>query len=115
MKNKGVEIKLPAGTTDYMAVNSPRVARVMRGVKCAGKPQEFRSVTARLGGFWRLAWFMLRSVLVRIPGKKTAGDVIEFAQPSTVMIHAEGEYQEMKDVKKIEVKKSKKALKVVQF
>lgn len=109
-----IEVKLPANTTDYLAINSPRVAKLMRGVKCASKPKEFRSTTARLGSFWRLVWFMLRSVVVRIPGKKTTGDVIKFEQPSTVMIHAEGEYQELTDVKKIEIKKSKKALRVVQ-
>lgn len=47
--------------------------------------------------------------------KKTTGDVIEFEKPSTVMIHAEGEYQELKDVKKIEIRKSEKPLKVVKF
>ncbi len=87
----------------------------MRGNKCSKSPREFRSTTARLGSFWRLAWFMFRSVLVRVPGKKTAGDVIKFEQPSAVMIHAEGEYQKLEGVKKIEIKKSKKALKVVQF
>lgn len=109
------EVGIQSGTTDYLAVNSPRVASLMRGVKTAGKKREFRSGTARLGSFWRLLWFMLRSVIVRIPGKKTTGDVIEFEKPSTVMIHAEGEYQELKDVKKIEIRKSEKPLKVVKF
>lgn len=77
--------------------------------------REFWSTTVQLGGFWRLMWFMTRSVVARIPGKKTLGDVIKFEQPSTVMIHAEGEYQKLEDVKKIEIKKSKKALKVVRF
>lgn len=110
-----VEVRLPEGMTDYLAVNSPRVAKLMRGNQCGGFPQEFRSTTARLGSFGRLVWFMARSVLVRMPGKKTAGDVIKFEQPSTVMIHAEGEYQKLEGVKKIEIKKSKKALKVVKF
>lgn len=110
-----IEVKLLGDTTDYLAVDSPRVAKLMRGAKCARQPKDFLSVTARLGGFWRLAWFMARSVLVRIPGKKSAGDVIEFEQPSKVMIHAEGEYQELEDVKKIEIKKTKKVLKVVHF
>lgn len=110
-----VEVKLPGGTTDYLAINSPRVAKLMRGTKSAHRMREFRSTTAQLGSFWRLMWFMTRSVVARIPGKKTLGDVIKFEQPSTVMIHAEGEYQKLEDVKKIEIKKSKTALKVVQF
>ncbi len=113
--SKNQEVHFAEGTTDYLAVNSPRVAKMMRGSKCATKKQEFRSTTARLGSFWRLVWFMLRSVLVRIPGKKTIGDVIKFDQPSKVMIHAEGEYQELTAVSKIEIKKSAKALKVIKF
>lgn len=110
-----VEVKLPGGTTDYLAINSPRVAKLMRGAKSAHRMREFRSTTVQLGSFWRLMWFMTRSVVARIPGKKTLGDVIKFEQPSAVMIHAEGEYQRLENVKKIEVKKSKKVLKVVQF
>lgn len=113
--SKSQEVRFVEGATDYLAVNSPRVAKLMRGAKCAAKKQEFRSTTARLGSFGRLVWFMMRSVLVRIPSKKTTGDLIKFEQPSTVMIHAEGEYQELHDVKKIEIKKSKKALKVIKF
>lgn len=109
------DMEIPLGATDYLAINSPRVAKLMRGAKTAGKQQEFRSGTARLGSFWRLLWFMMRSVVVRIPGKKTSGDVIKFEKPSTVMIHAEGEYQELKDVKEVEIRKSEKPLKVVKF
>ena len=112
---KCIEVKLPEGTTDYLAVNSPRVAKLMRSKDCARNEQEFRSTVARLGSLWRLVWFMIRSVFGHMPGKKTTGDVIKFEQPSRVMIHAEGEYQELKDVKKIEIKKSEKALKVVKF
>lgn len=109
------EMEILPGTTDYLVINSPRVANLMRGVKTADKKQEFRSGTARLGSFPRLLWFMMRSVLVRMPGKKTTGDVIRFGQPSKVMIHAEGEYQELEDVEEIEIKKSKKPLKVIKF
>lgn len=120
MDKKGVhgelyQVKLPTGTTDYLAVNSPRVAKLMRGGKCAVRAQEFRSVVAGLGGFWSLAWFMMRSVLVRMPGKKSLGDTLRFDEPSTVMIHAEGESQKLDGVKKIEIKKTLKPLKVIRF
>lgn len=49
---------------------------------------------------------------MRVPGKKTAKDVIRFVEPSEVEIHAEGEYQRLKGVKEIVVEKAK-ALKVV--
>ena len=76
------------------------------------KAGEFRSEVMSLGDFWHLLWFMMRSILVRVPGKKTAKDVIRFVEPSEVEIHAEGEYQRLKGVKEIVVEKTK-ALKVV--
>lgn len=113
--SKCIEVKLAEATTDYLAVNSPRVAKIMRSKNCAAREQEFRSTTARLASFGRLAWFMVRSVLAHMPGKSTTGDVIKFEQPSTVMIHAEGEYQKLDGVREIEIKKSKQPLRAVQF
>ena len=102
-------------TTDYLAINGPRVASMMRGNKCYLEKKTFRSGVAELGGLGGLIWFMLRSIAFRIPGRKTTGDVIRFAEPSTVEIHAEGEYQKLINVKKIRVKKAGKALKVINF
>ena len=62
-----------------------------------------------------MMWFMLRSMVWRVPGKKTHGDLLKFAEPSEVMIQAEGEYQKLLGVKEIEVRKSVKGLKVVRF
>ena len=108
-------IELKPGTTDYLAVNSPRVAKLMRGNRLAGKALYCRGGTAKLGRWWQICGFMARSILWRVPGKKTAGDKIEFARPSTVMIHAEGEHTQFEGVKKIEIKKSTRPLKVVKF
>lgn len=102
-------------TTDYVAINSPRMARVMRGGRYYLKPEEFRAGTAELGNFWSLMWFMLRSMVVRVPGKKVRDEVIEFENESTVMIQTEGEAERLEKVQKIEVKKSKKPLKVLTF
>lgn len=101
------------GATDYIAVNGPTLAKLMRGGKYYKKPLEFRSTTVRLGGFWRLMGFMACSVLLRVPGKKTRGDIIKFKQRGNVMIQAEGEYEMLEGVKKIEVRKAKGGLKVV--
>ncbi len=101
------------GATDYIAVNGPTLAKLMRGGKYYKKPLEFRSTTVRLGGFWRLVGFMACSVLLRVPGKKTRGDIIKFKQRGNVMIQAEGEYEMLEGVKKVEVRKAKKGLKVV--
>lgn len=105
----------PVGTTDYIAVNSERMAHLMRGRKYYLKSNQFSSTTAKLGGWWGLMWFMLRSMIWRVPGKKTHGDLLKFAEPSEVMIQAEGEYQKLLGVKEIEVRKSVKGLKVVRF
>lgn len=108
----GLMQTFPEKATDYMAINGSSVARVMRGGKGYRKKEVFRSNVSGLGGFFGLMWFMLRSILVRVPGKKTEGDVIRFAAPGEVEIQAEGEYRRLKEVKEITVGKAK-ALKVV--
>lgn len=105
----------PRATTDYLAVNGPYVARLMRGGKWVFRKKVFRSGTARLGGFWRLLGFMLRSILWRVPGKQHEKDVLEFVAKSDITVQAEGEAEQLKDVKKVEIIKSKHALKVVKF
>ena len=109
------EVRMAPGVTDYLAVNGPTVARLMK-VKGGGwwrEPEGFGSATRRLGGFWKMVGFGLKSVFARIPLKETKGDVIEFMQASTVEIQAEGEYQRLEGVKQVEVRKMKRALKVV--
>lgn len=101
------------GATDYIAVNGPTVAKLMRGGKCYKKTAEFRSVVVRLGSFWRLMGFMFCSMFLRLPGKKTRGDVIKFRKRGNVMIQAEGEYEMLEGVRKIVVRKAKRGLKVV--
>lgn len=109
---KGVAQEFPIKATDYMAINGSSVARVMRGGKSYRKENEFRSNVSKLGGIFGLMWFMVRSMLVRVPGKKTKRDVIRFSEESEVEIQAEGEYQRLKGVKEIAVEKAK-GLKVV--
>lgn len=108
----GVGLAFPDKATDYMAINGSSVARVMRGGKSHRKAGEFRSNISKLGGIFGLMWFMIRSMCVLIPGKKTKRDVIKFAELSEVEIQAEGEYQRLKGVKEVVVEKAK-VLKVV--
>ena len=103
----------PSKTSDYAAVNGRYMARVMRGGEDYKNSQIFRSETDRLTNFWRLIKLMTKSIFVRIPGSKTDGDLIEFSAPATVELQAEGEYHIFKDIKTIEIRKSKKCLKVV--
>ena len=102
-------------TSDYAAVNGRSMSRVMKGGEDYLKPEIFRSETDRLAtNFWRLVKLMTKSVLSRVPGHDTKGDVLEFLEPSTVELQAEGEYKTFENVKKIEIRKAKKCLKVVQ-
>ncbi len=100
-------------TSDYFAVNGRRVCRIMKGNDCFLEAKKFRRTTGKLINFWNLMKFMARSILRRVPGRETNGDVLEFVQPSTVEVQAEGEYQVFTNVSKIEVKKADRPLKVV--
>lgn len=99
--------------SDYAAMNGRYMARVMRGGKDYLVPQIFRSEAAKLTSFWRLFSLMAKSIVSRVPGSETKGDVLEFTSPSTVDIQAEGEYKTFEQVKKIEIRKSQKCLKTV--
>ena len=105
--------EMPKDVTDYVAVNGKSMARVMRGGRWCFGERVFLSETGRLGRFWRLVALMGRSVLARVPGKESEGDVLEFARPADVEIQAEGEYKKLEGVRKIEVRKSKKCLGVM--
>lgn len=101
-------------TSDYAAVNGRSMCRVMKGGDDYHVPKTFRSMTGRLTSFPRLFVLMAKSILVRTPGDETNGDTIEFKKPATVSLQAEGEYQTFENVKKIEIRKSEKCLKVIE-
>ena len=101
-------------TTDYAAVNGRSMARVMKGGNDYRDPKHFRHETDRLASFYRLAKLMLRSMFSQIPGKQTSGDILEFKNPSTVTLQAEGESIRLENIKTIEIRKSPKCLKVIE-
>ena len=105
----------PEGTSDYAAVNGKSMARVMKGGDDWCKPRAFRSETDRLTKFWRLLKLMVRSILVQIPGTGTVGDELEFTKPAKVEMQAEGESLVLEGVKKIEIRKAGKWLRVVKI
>ena len=102
-------------TSDYAAVNGRYMARVMKGGEDFLKPKVFRSETDRLASFYRLFKLMLKSILKRIPGSDTKGDILEFTSPATFELQAEGEFKTFENVKKVEIKKAEQCLKVVTF
>ena len=100
-------------TSDYAAVSGRSMCRVMKGGDDYLDPKKFRSMTDRLTNFWRLFKLMVAAILVRTPGTETTGDILEFTNPATVELQAEGEYQVFKNIKTIEIKKGTKCLKVI--
>ena len=100
-------------TSDYAALNGRSMARVMKGGEDFKNPKIFHSETDRLTNLWRLTKLMFRSILFRTPGSETTKDIIEFINPATVEIQTEGEWKKFENIKKIEIRKGKKCLKVI--
>lgn len=123
LKNKGrkflpAEVRLNGevlaeGATDYLAVNGPTMSRLMKGGKWYFSEAEFGSGVKRLGKFWKMVGFGLRSVIFGLKLTETKEDVLEFSRPSDVEVQAEGEYQRLEGVSRIEVRKAKRGMKVV--
>lgn len=102
------------GVSDYAALSGKSMCRVMKGRYDFKKPKIFRSKALKTVSFPHLFVLMVKSILYRTPGNETTGDILEFKNPATVELQAEGEYQIFENVKKIEVKKGSKCLKVIQ-
>ena len=101
------------GRTDYVAINGRSMAKMMRGGEWFLDKHEFRGETRSLRGFWGLMRLMAVSILGRVPGVETGGDVLEFERPSSVMVQGEGEYKRFENVGKIEVRKSRVSVRVI--
>ena len=122
-KNRHKKVFLPEFTingkktvkkaSDYAALSGKSMCRVMKGGEDYKKPEIFRSKALKTVSFPRLFILMARSILFRTPGNDTKGDILEFKNPATVELQAEGEYQIFKNIKTIEVKKGEKCLKVI--
>lgn len=104
----------PKKTSDYAAVNGRSMARVMKGGEDYRDPKIFRSETDRLTSSYRLFKLMTKSIFSRIPGSSTKGDILEFVEPSTITLQAEGESETIENVQKIEIKKGEICLKVIE-
>ncbi len=104
----------PKNTSDYAAVNGRSMARVMKGGEDYRDPKYFRHQIDHLTNIHRLIKLMFKSVISRIPGSATDGDTLEFVNPSAVALQAEGEGKVFENIKIIEIRKSKKCLKVIE-
>ena len=104
----------PKNTSDYAAVNGRSMARIMKGGEDYRDPKYFRHKIDHLTNIHRLIKLMFKSVISRIPGSATDGDTLEFVNPSAVALQAEGEGKVFENIKIIEIRKSKKCLKVIE-
>ena len=100
--------------SDYAAVNGRSMCRVMKGRDEYKKPCVFRREIEQTTSFPKLFMLMARSILYRVPGIPTKGDTLEFQNPATVELQAEGEYKVFENIKKIEIKKGQVCLKVIE-
>lgn len=92
--------------TDVLAVNGRSAARMMKGASSlAFSDVGFLASRQKLSGFFKICWFMMRSIIFRVPGKVADSIKIGFSKAYEVEIQAEGEY-ERKKCRKIEIRKS---------
>jgi len=94
--------------TDIIALNTPYMAKVMRGDKWYESADKFAA-----GGFWLMkSWplfkFMLRSMFKGVPLTEMEELDVKFDQPASFMIQTEGEYETLENVQAIKVKKGPK-------
>ncbi len=99
--------------TDYLAINSKRVANVMRGSDCYLKKDVFWRSMVNMKSTSALITMMVQSIFKRVPGKEVMADVLTFQKPVNVGVQVEGEYHRLKEVEKITIDKAKHGLKVV--
>ena len=102
-----------SGISDYCALSGRSMCRVMKGGDDYLKPKVFRSENCRLINFWRLTKLMTISILKRTPGTETKEDLLEFLEPATVELQAEGEYKKFQKISKILIKKPDQYIKVI--
>lgn len=114
VKTKKMSGKETKGISDYLAVNGLTVAKVMKGRKnlCFDKTS-FWTATGKLNKFYRLIPFMIKSMLLKIPGEISEEDSIRFLNCKSVEIQAEGEYKKLENVKEIVISKSEKSIKIL--
>lgn len=99
--------------TDYLAVNSPMVAEIMKGGDWWRESNNFGSTLRGLGKFWAMVSFGLTSVFKKIPLAKTQRDVLSFERPANIEIQTEGEFAHLENIQEIKIQKAEKALRVI--
>lgn len=99
--------------TDIFAVNSPTVARLMKGGDFYRLDKSFLTSFRNLSKFWSAVRFVLHSLIKSIPGEIADEINLDFETPISLEVEAEGEYKKLSDVKNIKIIKSNKSIEIL--
>ncbi len=113
LKNSSNEAIRCDNISDYMAINSPRVARIMKGGKYFGNENYFLTNIGQMTKFFKLVPMMLKSVFHKVPGVESDYDCLILDKPAKIMLQAEGEYKMIANVKTVEIEKTAEPVFVV--
>ncbi len=113
LRNSSDEAVRCENISDYMAINSPTVARIMKGGKFYKEENYFLSNTGQMTRFFKLIPMMFKSMFKRVPGIESDYDCLLLDKPAKIMLQAEGEYKMISDVKCIEIEKTTEPMLVV--
>lgn len=114
-KGKLNEHILRAGVTDYFAMNGRVAGGVLRDQGKMKDEKVFLSGALELARFLKLFGFLLRGNWGKMGEDLdlTEGDVLEFEKPSRVEVQAEGEFERMEGVSRIEIRKGRRGVRMV--
>lgn len=91
------------------------MARVLRGGDYF-KRKTFLLRISRMQDFLRIGWFMIIGILWKVTGKTVNSTIFYFDRKRNtgkMEIQAEGEYKELREVQKIEFRKTKEPLQIL--
>src|SRR5574344_53085 len=94
--------------SDIFIVNSPRVAKMMKGGNFYNEKEQFLVIKKELTKFGKLLPFMTTSIFKSIPGNIESQLDIAFEKPTSLEIQAEGEYKKFNNVVSLRFEKTKK-------
>ena len=103
------------GVSDVVILNGESMAKLVRGDGYY-LGDKFLVRTASLQNIFTMCWFMVRGFFVGVKGEKASKFKLTFEEgdrASEVEIQAEGEYKKLKNVKNIEIRKTKEALQIL--
>ena len=97
--------------SDILILNGRRMAHFIKGGPYFAKPDEIKWFSGDMRSLWGIFSFMLRSMILGMPGRYSERISVEFNEKSDVAIQGEGEMIET-NIRTIEIVKSRKSVMV---